>query len=79
MKNGKKDLDLAYEKIVMKLADTDLDTEDPLYLMAVECIREKGTYSISALQRRLRIGLSRAISIIERMKAEKILEENPAE
>ncbi len=46
---------------------------DPLYQEAVKVIREKGTASISTLQRKLRVGYNRAARLIEEMEADGIV------
>ncbi len=46
---------------------------DPLYPEAVDLIRRQGRVSISMLQRRLRIGYTRAARLVEQMEAEGIV------
>ncbi len=54
----------------------DLEPEedrDPLYDEAVDLIRRKGRASISMLQRRLRIGYTRAARLIDKMEEDEII------
>jgi len=46
---------------------------DALYKEAVDAVREAGRASVSLLQRRLRVGYSRAARLIELMEAEGIV------
>ncbi len=46
---------------------------DPLYEEAVELVRREGRASISMLQRRMRIGYTRAARLIDRMEENKII------
>jgi S-DNA-T family DNA segregation ATPase FtsK/SpoIIIE len=46
---------------------------DPLYAEAVDVARRQGRASISMLQRRLRIGYTRAARLIETMQAKGII------
>ncbi|GAB4533585.1 MAG: DNA translocase FtsK [Anaerolineales bacterium] len=46
---------------------------DPLYAEAVDLIRRQGRVSISMLQRRLRIGYTRAARLVEEMEAQGIV------
>jgi S-DNA-T family DNA segregation ATPase FtsK/SpoIIIE len=46
---------------------------DDLYRQAVEEVRKSGKASISLLQRRLRIGYSRAARLIDQMEADGII------
>ncbi len=46
---------------------------DPLYPEAVDLVRRQGRVSISMLQRRLRIGYTRAARLVERMEEEGII------
>jgi S-DNA-T family DNA segregation ATPase FtsK/SpoIIIE len=50
---------------------------DPMYDEALEFVTQKGTASISLIQRRFRIGYNRAARIIEQMEREGII--GPAE
>ena len=47
--------------------------KDDLYRQAVEEVRKSGKASISLLQRRLRIGYSRAARLIDQMEADGII------
>ncbi len=49
------------------------DQEDDLYEEAVEMVRRLNKASVSLLQRRLRIGYTRAARLIDRMEEEKII------
>ncbi|MEA3350171.1 MAG: DNA translocase FtsK 4TM domain-containing protein [Chloroflexota bacterium] len=49
------------------------EDRDPLYDEAVDLIRRKGRASISMLQRRLRIGYTRAARLIDYMEADEII------
>ncbi|NPA26217.1 MAG: DNA translocase FtsK [Chloroflexi bacterium] len=49
------------------------EAPDPLWEKAVTLVRQEGRASISLLQRRLRIGYTRAARLIERMEAEGIV------
>jgi S-DNA-T family DNA segregation ATPase FtsK/SpoIIIE len=51
----------------------DLSSEDELYEQAVELVQRLGKASISLLQRRLRIGYTRAARLIDRMEADGIV------
>jgi S-DNA-T family DNA segregation ATPase FtsK/SpoIIIE len=53
--------------------DMEEEDRDPLWEEAVEIIREQDRASISMLQRRLRIGYTRAARLIERMAEENII------
>ncbi len=53
--------------------DMEEEDRDPLWDEAVEIIREQDRASISMLQRRLRIGYTRAARLIERMAEENII------
>ena len=46
---------------------------DPLYDDAVDIVREEGRASVSMLQRRLRIGYTRASRIVDTMEDKKIV------
>lgn len=48
---------------------------DPLFEEAVDMVRRRGRASISMLQRRMRIGYTRAARIIETMEAKRIISE----
>ena len=50
---------------------------DSMYPLAVEHCQESGIYSISAIQRKLRIGYNRASKIVEAMKASGLVPEKP--
>jgi S-DNA-T family DNA segregation ATPase FtsK/SpoIIIE len=50
---------------------------DPLLDEAIDLARKQGRASITMLQRRLRIGYTRAARIIETMQAQKIISEEP--
>jgi S-DNA-T family DNA segregation ATPase FtsK/SpoIIIE len=54
--------------------DEDKDS-DPLYAEAVDLIRRQGRASISMLQRRLRIGYTRAARLIDKMESKGIIGE----
>jgi S-DNA-T family DNA segregation ATPase FtsK/SpoIIIE len=49
------------------------EEQDPLYAEAVDLVRRKGRASISMLQRRLRIGYTRAARLVDTMEAEGII------
>jgi S-DNA-T family DNA segregation ATPase FtsK/SpoIIIE len=49
------------------------EDRDPLYDEAVDLIRRKGRASISMLQRRLRIGYTRAARLIDKMEEDEII------
>jgi S-DNA-T family DNA segregation ATPase FtsK/SpoIIIE len=49
------------------------DAGDPLYKEAVELVRREGRASISMLQRRMRIGYTRAARLIDTMEEKKIV------
>ena len=49
------------------------DQEDELYEEAVEMVRRLNKASVSLLQRRLRIGYTRAARLIDRMEEERIV------
>jgi S-DNA-T family DNA segregation ATPase FtsK/SpoIIIE len=53
------------------------EEEDPMLKEATELVRREGRASISMLQRRLRVGYTRAARIIDRMEEKKII--GPAE
>jgi S-DNA-T family DNA segregation ATPase FtsK/SpoIIIE len=53
--------------------DDDLTGEDELYEQAVELVQRLGKASISLLQRRLRIGYTRAARLIDRMELDGIV------
>jgi S-DNA-T family DNA segregation ATPase FtsK/SpoIIIE len=58
--------------------EVDLEPEedlDPLYDEAVDLVRRQGRASISMLQRRLRIGYTRAARLIETMEEKSIVSE----
>ena len=57
--------------------DTDSGSEDSMYMDAVRCVIDGGKASTSYLQRRLRIGYSRAARLIEEMEEQGII--GPAE
>lgn len=57
--------------------DSDSGSEDSMYMDAVRCVIEGGKASTSYLQRRLRIGYSRAARLIEEMEEQGII--GPAE
>ena len=46
---------------------------DPLYDEAVDLVRRQGRCSISMLQRRLRIGYTRAVRIVDKMEEKGIV------
>ena len=52
---------------------TETDEADPLYADAVAFVRESGRASISAVQRKLKIGYNRAARMIEEMEAEGVV------
>jgi S-DNA-T family DNA segregation ATPase FtsK/SpoIIIE len=52
----------------VKAAGKEGEAEDDLYPRAVETVREAGSASVSLLQRRLRIGYSRAARLIDLME-----------
>jgi S-DNA-T family DNA segregation ATPase FtsK/SpoIIIE len=54
-------------------SDDDLNGEDELYEQAVELVQRLGKASISLLQRRLRIGYTRAARLIDRMELDGIV------
>jgi S-DNA-T family DNA segregation ATPase FtsK/SpoIIIE len=54
-------------------AETPLDDDDPFYDEALEFVTNKGSASISLIQRRFRIGYNRAARIIEQMETEGII------
>jgi S-DNA-T family DNA segregation ATPase FtsK/SpoIIIE len=57
--------------------DTDDEADlDPLYAEAVDLVRRQGRASISMLQRRLRIGYTRAARLIESMQERGIVGPN---
>jgi S-DNA-T family DNA segregation ATPase FtsK/SpoIIIE len=49
------------------------ESQDPLYAEAVDLVRRQGRASISMLQRRLRIGYTRAARLIEAMQEKRIV------
>ena len=49
-------------------SDSDDDDEDPLYQKALEIAYDKGTVSVSFIQRQLRIGYNRASRIVDTME-----------
>ncbi len=55
------------------LAAVEADGRDDMYRQAVQEVRKSGKASISLLQRRLRIGYSRAARIIDQMEADGII------
>lgn len=55
-------------------AGSDDEDEDVLYQQAVEAVMDKGTASISMIQRMFKIGYNRAARIVEMMEARGILE-----
>lgn len=57
--------------------DTDSGSEDSMYMDAVRCVIDGGKASTSYLQRRLRIGYSRAARLMEEMEEQGII--GPAE
>lgn len=59
------------------IMDSDTGSEDSMYMDAVRCVIEGGKASTSYLQRRLRIGYSRAARLIEEMEEQGII--GPAE
>jgi S-DNA-T family DNA segregation ATPase FtsK/SpoIIIE len=59
------------------IMDSDSGSEDSMYMDAVRCVIEGGKASTSYLQRRLRIGYSRAARLIEEMEEQGII--GPAE
>ena len=54
-------------------AETAAEARDDMYRQAVEEVRKSGKASISLLQRRLRIGYSRAARLIDQMEADGII------
>jgi S-DNA-T family DNA segregation ATPase FtsK/SpoIIIE len=60
-------------KQVPMFEDMDLEERDPMYHDAVDLIRRQGRASISMLQRRLRIGYTRAARLIETLEEEGIV------
>jgi S-DNA-T family DNA segregation ATPase FtsK/SpoIIIE len=52
---------------------TSQESSDPLYPEAVELVRKQGRASISMLQRRLRVGYTRAARMIETMEEKGIV------
>lgn len=59
------------------IMDSDSGSEDSMYMDAVRCVIDGGKASTSYLQRRLRIGYSRAARLIEEMEEQGII--GPAE
>ena len=55
--------------------DTPAAQGDPLYSEAVDLVRREGRASVSMLQRRLRIGYTRAARLVDQMEEEKIVGE----
>jgi S-DNA-T family DNA segregation ATPase FtsK/SpoIIIE len=53
--------------------DDDMTGEDELYDQSVELVQRLGKASISLLQRRLRIGYTRAARLIDRMETDGIV------
>ena len=53
--------------------ETPLEDDDPFYDEALEFVTNKGSASISLIQRRFRIGYNRAARIIEQMETEGII------
>ena len=53
--------------------DTDTGSEDSMYSDAVKCVIDGGKASTSYLQRRLRIGYSRAARLMEEMEEQGII------
>ena len=53
--------------------DDNMTGEDELYEQAVELVQRLGKASISLLQRRLRIGYTRAARLIDRMETDGIV------
>lgn len=47
--------------------------EDPMFPIAVDCVLETGQASVSAVQRKLRLGYARSSSIIDEMEAKGIV------
>lgn len=64
-------LDILREEV--KESDTLLDYDDPKYEEAVHYVIQTGQASVSALQRRFKIGYNRAARLIERMEREGIV------
>ena len=61
----------------MRESTTDINThviDEELYGKAVECVRETQTFSVSMLQRRLKINYFKASGLIDRIKEEFIFE-----
>ena len=54
----------------MSPADT---TTDPLLVEAIELVRKEGRASVSMLQRRMRIGYTRAARLVDMMEDRKII------
>jgi S-DNA-T family DNA segregation ATPase FtsK/SpoIIIE len=57
----------------MMAAEAAADGKDDMYRQAVEEVRKSGKASISLLQRKLRIGYSRAARMIDQMEADGIV------
>jgi S-DNA-T family DNA segregation ATPase FtsK/SpoIIIE len=55
------------------VAAIEAEGKDEMYRQAVEEVRKSGKASISLLQRRLRIGYSRAARLIDQMEADGII------
>ena len=53
--------------------DSDTGSDEPMFQDAVRCVIESGKASASLLQRRLRIGYSRAARLIEDMEEQGII------
>ena len=53
--------------------DTDTGSDDSMYMDAVRCVIEGGKASTSFLQRRLRIGYSRAARLMEEMEEQGVI------
>ncbi len=70
-----KELDTQIEQLAREDSDSNgLDEEsDPVYDEALEFVTNKGSASISLIQRRFRVGYNRAARIIEQMETEGVL------
>jgi S-DNA-T family DNA segregation ATPase FtsK/SpoIIIE len=62
-----------WDEIAAAEAAAAADNKDDMYLQAVEEVRKSGKASISLLQRKLRIGYSRAARLIDQMEADGIV------